>query len=162
MHIAVFFQTIYVFYYLCLPEYLVVHSIMFQMILCQTIDFSLALMLMFDISGIEIYVTENTSKTLNSLIRRLKSCYRIIHRLILITWLMAVYLHRLPLLSMQNSSTLTTIYAMQISFQSLPMDLILSGTLLFRDDDFKQVHPEIYVKNPTLRMRINQYVCCQT
>ena len=44
--------------------------------ICQAIDSSLASMLTFDTSGIELYVTENTPKTLNSLIRRLKAYYK--------------------------------------------------------------------------------------
>ena len=44
--------------------------------ICQMIDASLASILTFDTSGIELYVTENNPKTLNSLIRRLKACYK--------------------------------------------------------------------------------------
>lgn len=44
--------------------------------ICQATDSSLAQMLTFDTSGIELYVTENNPKTLNSLIRRLKSYYK--------------------------------------------------------------------------------------
>lgn len=44
--------------------------------ICQLIDSSLANMLTFDTSGIELYVSENNPKTLNSLIRRLKSYYK--------------------------------------------------------------------------------------
>lgn len=44
--------------------------------ICQMIDSSLADMLTLDTSGIELHVTENTPKTLNSLIRRLKSRYK--------------------------------------------------------------------------------------
>ena len=44
--------------------------------ICQAIDSSLASMLTFDTSGIELYVTENNPKTLNSLIRRLKAYYK--------------------------------------------------------------------------------------
>ena len=44
--------------------------------ICQAIDSSLAQMLTFDTSGIELYVTEYNPKTLNSLIRRLKSYYK--------------------------------------------------------------------------------------
>ena len=44
--------------------------------ICHTIDSSLAPMLTFDISGIELYVSENNPKTLNSLIRRLKAYYK--------------------------------------------------------------------------------------
>lgn len=41
--------------------------------ICQAIDSSLAQMLTFDVSDIKLYVTENTPKTLNFLIRFLES-----------------------------------------------------------------------------------------
>ena len=44
--------------------------------ICQAIDAALANILTFDTSGIELYVTENNPKTLNSLIKRLKSYYK--------------------------------------------------------------------------------------
>ena len=44
--------------------------------ICQAIDASLAQMLTFDTFGIELYVTENNSKTLNALIKKLKSYYK--------------------------------------------------------------------------------------
>ena len=44
--------------------------------ICQLIDSSLASMLTFDTSGIELYVLENNPKTLNSLIRHFKSYYK--------------------------------------------------------------------------------------
>ena len=44
--------------------------------ICLAIDSSLAQMLTFDTSGIELYVTENNPKTLNALIRRLKAYYK--------------------------------------------------------------------------------------
>jgi len=44
--------------------------------ICQAIDASLAQMLTFDTSGIELYVKENNPKTLNSLIKNLKSYYK--------------------------------------------------------------------------------------
>ena len=44
--------------------------------ICQMIDSSLADMLTFDTSGIELYVTENNPKTLNALIRKLKAYYK--------------------------------------------------------------------------------------
>ena len=44
--------------------------------ICQAVDASLASMLTFDTSGIELYVSENNPKTLNSLIRRLKAYYK--------------------------------------------------------------------------------------
>lgn len=44
--------------------------------ICQAFDDSLSSMLTFDTSSIELYVTENNPKTLNSLIRRLKAYYK--------------------------------------------------------------------------------------
>lgn len=44
--------------------------------ICQLIDSSLAQMLTFDTSGIELYVTENNPKTLNALIKKLKAYYK--------------------------------------------------------------------------------------
>lgn len=44
--------------------------------ICQLIDSSLAKILTFDTSGIELYVSENNPKTLNSLIQKLKTFYK--------------------------------------------------------------------------------------
>ena len=44
--------------------------------ICQAVDSTLAQMLTFDTSGIELYVTENNPKTLNTLIKKLKSFYK--------------------------------------------------------------------------------------
>lgn len=44
--------------------------------ICQMIDSTLAQILTFDTSGIELYVTENNPKTLNALIKKLKAYYK--------------------------------------------------------------------------------------
>ncbi len=44
--------------------------------ICQMIDFRLAQTLTFDTSGIELYINENNSKTLDTLIRKLKNFYK--------------------------------------------------------------------------------------
>lgn len=44
--------------------------------ICQAIDSTLAQMLTFDTSGIELFVTENNPKTLNALIKKLKAFYK--------------------------------------------------------------------------------------
>lgn len=44
--------------------------------ICQMIDSSLAQMLTFDTSGIELYVAENNPQTLNALIKKLKTFYK--------------------------------------------------------------------------------------
>jgi len=41
--------------------------------ICQAIDASLANILTFNTSGIELYIQENNPKTFNSMIRRLKA-----------------------------------------------------------------------------------------
>lgn len=44
--------------------------------ICQAIDSVLANIIAFDTSGIELYVSENNPKTINSLIKRLKTYYK--------------------------------------------------------------------------------------
>ena len=44
--------------------------------ICQLLDSSLAQILTFDTSGIELFVSENNPKTLNALIKRLKTFYK--------------------------------------------------------------------------------------
>ncbi|MDR2024084.1 MAG: transposase [Hungatella sp.] len=75
--------------------------------LCQAIDASLADMLIFDTSGIELYVTENNPKTLSLRSSRLTT--RTIHMWILIKWLTALCPLSLLPAPMQSSSTSTDI-----------------------------------------------------
>lgn len=86
--------------------------------ICQAIDASIASMLAFDIFGIELYVTENNPKTLNSLIHRLKATIKTILMLALIKWLTASCLHRLLPALTQNSSISMTISTMLINSPS--------------------------------------------
>lgn len=44
--------------------------------ICRSINTSLAQILTFDTSGIELYVTENNPKILNSIIYQLKAYYK--------------------------------------------------------------------------------------
>lgn len=44
--------------------------------ICKTVDSSLSGMLAFDTSEIELYVAENNTKALNTLIRKLKAYYK--------------------------------------------------------------------------------------
>jgi len=64
--------------------------------ICQSIDSSLAKMLSFDTSSIELYVTENNPKTLNALIKKLKAFYKDKPDVALTKWLIDLCLHRLP------------------------------------------------------------------
>lgn len=52
------------------------HMVDYTEPICQEIDASLSQMLTFDTSGIELYVTENNSKMINSLIKKLKAYYK--------------------------------------------------------------------------------------
>lgn len=87
--------------------------------ICQMIDSSLANLLTFDTSGIELYVTENNPKTLNALIKKLIT--KIIPMLILTKWLMGLCLHRLLLVRMQNRCTSMGISVTLTSLLFLPM-----------------------------------------
>ena len=58
------------------PELMFQQMVDYTEPLCQQIDSSLAQILTFDTSGIELYVTENNPKTLNALIRKLKAYYK--------------------------------------------------------------------------------------
>lgn len=44
--------------------------------ICMAINSALASTIAFDTTGVELYVTENNPKTLNSLIKKLKACYK--------------------------------------------------------------------------------------
>ena len=94
--------------------------------ICQLIDSSLAQMLTFDTSGIELYVTENNPKTLNSLIRRLKAYYK--DKPDVDPYLMAYGLMPSQAAScpMRNNNTSTGISVMPTSSLSSPMALASS------------------------------------
>ena len=92
--------------------------------ICQTIDASLASMLTFDTSGIELYISENNPKTLNSLIHRPRFTIKTIPILPLIRWLTVSCLLRLLPVLTQNSSISTAISAMLIN---LPSSLTVSA-----------------------------------
>jgi len=70
--------------------------------ICQAVDSHLAYMLTFDTSGIELYVKENNHKTLNALIRKLKSYYKDNPNVDPYKWLMASCLLRLLLLTLNR------------------------------------------------------------
>lgn len=102
--------------------------------------------LMFNAFGIAFYVTVSPPKTINSLIRRYKTYYKDNPQIDPYKMAYCIIPSQAASSPYAKISTLTAISAMQRSFPSLPMNLVLSGTLLFGDDNYKQVPPEMLVK----------------
>lgn len=90
--------------------------------ICQSIDSSLAQMLTFDTSGIELYVTENNPKTLNALIKNLRLFTKINLMSLLTRWLMDLCLHRLPPARMPSRCISTDTFVTLTNSQSSQMD----------------------------------------
>ena len=113
--------------------------------ICQQIDSSLAQMLTFDTSGIELYVTENNPKTLNALIRRLKAYYKDNPEV-------DPYMMAYGLMPSQAASSphakqqyINGHFCYADKFAILTNGLGIIRHITFLDDDFKQLHPEIPV-----------------
>ncbi len=115
--------------------------------ICQAIDASLAQMLTFDTSGIELYVTENNPKMLHSLIRRLKTFYK--NRPDVDPYQMAYTL--MP----SQAASCPEVKQMYINghfcyadkFAILTNGLGIVRHISFLDDDaFKSAHPELPVE----------------
>lgn len=124
--------------------------------ICQTVDASLASMLTFDTSGIELYVTENNPKTLNSLIRRLKTYYK--DNPDVDPYKMAYGLMPSQAASCPdaNSSISTAISAMLTSSPSSPTAWASCGTSLFWMMILRPpTRKSLWKRSQTPRMRIN-------
>ena len=113
--------------------------------ICLAIDSSLAQMLTFDTSGIELYVTENNPKTLNALIRRLKAYYKDNPEV-------DPYMMAYGLMPSQAASSphakqqyINGHFCYADKFAILTNGLGIIRHITFLDDDFKQLHPEIPV-----------------
>lgn len=113
--------------------------------ICLAIDSSLAQMLTFDTSGIELYVTENNPKTLNALIRRLKAYYKDNPEA-------DPYMMAYGLMPSQAASSphakqqyINGHFCYADKFAILTNGLGIIRHITFLDDDFKQLHPEIPV-----------------
>jgi len=114
--------------------------------ICQAIDASLAQMLTFDTSGIELYVKENNPKTLNSLICRLKTYYKDKP---------AVDPHKMAYGLMPSQAVSSPDAKQQYinghfcyadKFALLTNGLGVIRHIAFLDDDFKESHPEMSVE----------------
>lgn len=124
--------------------------------ICQLIDSSLANMLIFDTSGIELYVSENNPKTLNSLIRRLESYYKDnpdIYPYALAYGLMPSKATSCPNAKQQY---INGHFCYADKFAMLTNGLGIVRHITFLDDDLKAAHPEIPVeKNWIHQTKIN-------
>ena len=114
--------------------------------ICQAIDSSLAQMLTFDTSGIELYVSENNPKTLNSLIKRLKAYYK--DNPDVDPYKMAYGLMPSQAASSPDAKQLyiNGHFCYADKFAILTNGLGIVRHITFLDDDFKDAHPEMPVE----------------
>jgi hypothetical protein len=114
--------------------------------ICQTIDASLADILMFDTSGIELYVTENNPKTLNSLIKKLKAFYK--DKPEVDPYKMAYGLMPAQAASCPDAKQqyINGHFCYADKFAILTNGLGIVRHIAFLDDDFKQKHPLLSVE----------------
>ncbi len=122
------------------------HMVDFTEPICQAIDHSLTQMLTFDTSGIELYVSENNPKTLNSLISRLKTYYKDMPDV-------APYKMAYGLMPSQAASCpdakqlyINGHFCYADKFAILTNGLGIVRHIAFLDDDFKADHPEMPVE----------------
>ena len=111
--------------------------------ICRAIDASLASMLTFDTSGIELYVSENNPKTLNSLIRRLKAYYK--NNPDVDPYKMAYGLVPSQAASCSDAKQqyINGHFCYADKFAILTNGLGIVRYITFLDDVFKAVHPEM-------------------
>ncbi len=113
--------------------------------ICQQIDSSLAQILTFDTSGIELYVTENNPKTLNSLIRKLKAYYKDIPDVD--PYKMAYGLMPSQAASCPDAKQqyINGHFCYADKFAILTNGLGIIRHISFLDDDFKAAHPDTFL-----------------
>lgn len=127
-------------------------EIMFQQMvdytepICQLIDSSLANILTFDTSGIELYVTENNPKTLNALIKRLSAYYK--DRPDIDPHKMAYALMPSQAVSCPDAKQqyINGHFCYADKFAILTNGLGIVRHITFLDDDFKNNHPEMSIE----------------
>lgn len=114
--------------------------------ICHAIDASLADMLTFDTSGIELYVKENNPKTLNALIKRLKSYYKSNPNVD--PYKMAYGLMPSHAASSTDAKQqyINGHFCYADKFGLLTNGLGIVRHITFFDDDFKESHPEMPVE----------------
>ena len=114
--------------------------------ICQLIDSSLAQILTFDTSGIELFVSENNPKTLNSLIKKLKVFYK--DKPDVDPYKMAYGLMPSAAASCPDAKQLyiNGHFCYADKFGILANGLGIVRDIVFLDDDFKAAHPELPVE----------------
>lgn len=114
--------------------------------ICQQIDSSLAQILTFDTSGIELYVSENNPKTLNALIRKLKAYYK--DNSDVDPYKMAYGLMPSQAASCPDAKQqyINGHFCYADKFAILTNGLGIIRHIDFLDDDFKRAHPEMTVE----------------
>jgi len=113
--------------------------------ICQVIDEGLANILTFDTSGIELYVTENNPKTLNSLIKKLKTFYK--NKPDVDPYKMAYGLMPIQAESCKDAKQqyINGHFCYADKFAILTNGLGITRHITFLDDDFKEKHPEVHI-----------------
>lgn len=127
--------------------------------ICQLIDSSLANMLTFDTSGIELFVSENNPKTLNALIKNLKAFYK--DKPDVDPYKMAYGLMPSQTASCSDAKQMyiNGHFCYADKFAILTNGLGIVRDIVFLDVDFKSSHPELPVeKNLIPLTRIKQSV----
>lgn len=122
------------------------HLVDFTEPFCMAIDPSLANTLTFDTSGIELYVSENNPKTLNSLIKRLKSYYK--DNPDVDPYRMAYSLMPSKASSSPDAKQLyiNGHFCYADKFAILTNGLGIVRHIAFFDDDFKASHPDLTIE----------------
>lgn len=117
--------------------------------ICQQIDSSLAQILTFDTSGIELFVTENNPKTLNALIRKLKAYYK--DNPDVDPYKMAYGLMPSQAASCPDAKQqyINGHFCYADKFAILTNGLGIIRHITFLDDDFKAAHPEMSLEKKT-------------
>lgn len=113
--------------------------------ICRAIDSALADVLTFDTSGIELYVTENNPKTLNSLIKKLKGYYK--DKPEVDPYKMAYGLMPSQAISCPDAKQqyINGHFCYADKFAILTNGLGIVRHIVFLDDDFKSIHPDMPV-----------------
>ena len=117
--------------------------------ICQAIDATLAQMLTFDTSGIELYVKENNPKTLNSLIRKLKSYYKGNPDVDPYKMAYGLMPSQAAFSPEAKQQYINGHFCYADKFAILTNGLGIVRHIVFLDDDFKSAHPEMPVEKKT-------------
>ena len=117
--------------------------------ICQAIDAALAQMLTFDTSGIELYVKENNPKTLNSLIRKLKTYYKGNPEVDPYKMAYGLMPSQAVFAPDAKQQYINGHFCYADKFAILTNGLGIVRHIVFLDDDFKNAHPEMPVEQKT-------------